>query len=149
MIDRLIYFLKKIFGFNSTKCLPAVELAGNDLSVPNGNNFNLAVIKNDIKNDMNNTDIKFEESKGKEQELGEDLSNSDLVSAALGKEETHREDVTEIEFEYDENKVQEMNKKIDYYKKNTDELYLLTLAEILEINFYYKKRLEKLENSNN
>ena len=42
-----------------------------------------------------------------------------------------------------------MNKKIDYYKKNTDELYLLTLAEILEINFYYKKRLEKLENSNN
>ena len=98
---------------------------------------------------MNNTDIKFEESKGKEQELGKDLSNSDLVSVALGKEETNREDVTEIEFEYDENKVQEMNKKIDYYKKNTDELYLLTLAEILEINFYYKKRLEKLENSNN
>ena len=145
MIDRLIYFLKKIFGFNSTKCLPAVELAGNDSSVLSGNNFNLAVIKND----MNNTDIKFEESKGKEQELGEDLSNSDLVSVALGKEETNREDVTEIEFEYDENKVQEMNKKIDYYKKNTDELYLLTLAEILEINFYYKKRLEKLENSNN
>ena len=149
MRDRLIYFLKKIFWFNSTKCLPAVELAGNDSSVPSGNNFNLAVIKNDIKNDMNNTDIKFEESKGKEQELGKDLSNSDLVSVALGKEETNREDVTEIEFEYDENKVQEMNKKIDYYKKNTDELYLLTLAEILEINFYYKKRLEKLENSNN
>lgn len=148
MLNKLIYFLKKLLNFNSTKCLPVLDFVRNDASVTVGNNFNLADVENDIKSNTNTTDIKFKNTKDDEQELDEDLLNLDLVSVALGQKEIEK-DANKIEFKYNEDKIQEMNKKIDYYKKNTDELYSLTLAEILEINFYYQKRLEKLKNSNN
>lgn len=91
-----------------------------------------------------NNNLKIEEIKMSE----EKLDDVDLVSYVFDKDETKEKEVTaeEDEFEYDINKVEEMNKKIDYYKKNTDKLYLLELKEILELNFYYKKRVEKLEN---
>lgn len=136
MLEKIIIFLKRIFNYNSTKYLPEISFAGLTGGYEVEKNFHVV--------NFENNNLKIEEIKMSE----EKLDDVDLVSYVFDKDETKEKEVTaeEDDFEYDINKVEEMNKKIDYYKKNTDKLYLLELKEILELNFYYKKRVEKLEN---
>ena len=145
MLEKIIYFLKRIFNFNSVKSLPAFDFAGNSGNLGTGKNINLVTVENN--NSDNTNDNKIEKNESIQENQEKDLSNVDLVSYALDQEESKEE--SENQFQYDINKVQEMNEKIDYYKKDTDKLYSLSLAEILEINFYYQKRIENLKNSNN
>ena len=138
MINKIILMLKKVFGINNNLILPQTSIEGvND----NISNFNSAVL---ITNSSNTN---------KETKKSNSLDDKDLISYVYDDKSNTSVDSSkqvdnlaeETEFTYDEKKAIEMDKKIDYYKKNMDSLYNLSLREILELNFYYKIRIKKLE----
>ena len=138
MINKIILMLKKVFGINNNLILPQTSIEGvND----NIGNFNSAVL---ITNSSNTN---------KETKKSNSLDDKDLISYVYDDKSNTSVDSSkqvdnlaeETEFTYDEKKAIEMDKKIDYYKKNMDNLYNLSLREILELNFYYKIRIKKLE----
>ena len=138
MINKIILMLKKVFGINNNLILPQTSIEGvND----NISNFNSAVL---ITNSSNTN---------KETRKSNSLDDKDLISYVYDDKSNTSVDSSkqvdnlaeETEFTYDEKKAIEMDKKIDYYKKNMDSLYNLSLREILELNFYYKIRIKKLE----
>lgn len=157
MLKNVMKFLKKIFNYNATKCLPEarLQLEGNNSLILNNNfqnfynegkNINMASNTN-----LSDGDINYLESYAENNINENGLKNIDLVDEIFcettekSKNEIIDNSSEENKFIYDINKLKEMDKKIDYYKKNTEELYKLSLDEISEMNFYYEKRVEKLE----
>lgn len=139
MIEKIIMLLKRVFGINSTKLLPQMSAEG----VGNIKVSNFSIVNS---SNHENTERK---SKPVENPI-EEYIGKDLISYVFdNKEELTDDSNKEMEFTYDIYKAEEMNKKIDYYKKHTDDLYSLPLEEILEMNYYYKIRVEKLEKKTN
>ena len=123
MFDKIKKYLSKLFKINSNLYLPQASFE----EVSN-NNYYVSPI----------SIAKFENLNSE--------SKSNNSTEKHGNDEECILDEDEYVFEYDIRRAEEMNKKIDYYKKHVEELYIIPLEEIEEINFYYKKRIEKLEN---
>ena len=152
MFDKIINVIKKIFKINSELYLPQTSFEG--ISNNYGNVSPLKIFKfenSDNSNFTNNPIIS---------DTADDIIDPKFIGIDLlsyiqnGEKDKDLDDIeekntidndSEEKFEYDIKKAKQMNKLIDYYKKNLDELYNIPLNEIMEINFYYKKRIENLE----
>lgn len=139
MLKKAMMLLKKVFGINNTKLLPQMSAEG--VGSINVSNFSLV--------SSNTPDIHENKARPVKDTI-EEYIGKDIISYVFDKDDEVADGSDEeIEFTYDIHKVDDMNKKIDYYKTHTDDLYSLPLNEILEMNFYYRIRVENLEKKNN
>lgn len=161
MLEKLMEMFKRVFSYNKIAYLaePANAFEGlsniNTFANTNSNNIvnstSSDVKQENIDNNEEDTYLKeidflsfiFDDDEDVEVLENEESENMDYLN---DDEENEEVEVKSKKFVYDESKAIEMNKKIDYYKKNSDKIYTLSLEEIDEMNFYYEKRIEKLEN---
>ena len=156
MFKKVIEYIKKLFKINSNLYLLEPSTIGLNNNSINTNLLAVQKFDNIFESDNSNI-INENKIKNYNYENNSSVNNNSTDSNLFGinlldyalKDET--DNSLKIEnndndiFHYDIYKVDKMNQLIDYYKKNLDKLFTLPLEEILEINFYYKKRIEILE----